>query len=222
MGALIGGGVATLLSLFVLSRAVADNPLYRFALSLLVGTALGYVAAVLLRSALVPPIAAIIDGRAATDQLVVTIAGLVLGLLVLTRFGRQRSSYLANFPLALLFGVGAALALVGAVRGTIAPQLLDTVRLRGLEGGSLGTQIGAGVLAILTIITLLSFTFTVPAGGDGQATESRTRQGFRYLGRMLILLTFGVFFAATVRTYIAALVGQIVMIADWIVLLFGS
>ena len=46
MGALIGGGIATLLTLCILSRAIGDNPIYRFAQSLLVGTGLGYFSAV--------------------------------------------------------------------------------------------------------------------------------------------------------------------------------
>ena len=215
MGALVGGGVATLLSLCILSRAIADNPFYRFAQSLLVGTALGYVTAVLMRSAVVPRVTAALTGAATPQQLAIGGAGLVLGLLLLPRFGRQRWSQWANYPLAVLFGAGAALALVGAVRGILLPQLLDTARLRGLAG-DLGAQIGTGVLALLTIVTLLAFTYTLPRRQAEAGRESGLRRGFRGFGRGLILLTFGVFFAATVTTYIAALVGQIGTISDWI------
>ena len=219
MGALIGGGIATFLSLCVLSRAVADNPFYRFAQTVLVATALGYIAAVLTRTILVPPIEAAATGQATLEQLIVSGIGLLLGLLLLPRFGRQRGSFWANFPLAVLFGVGAALALVGAVRGTILPQLLDTARMGGFAG-DLAAQIGAGVLAALTLVTLLVFTYALPAASAG-AGEGRSRRGFRAFGRTLILLTFGVFFAATVTTYIAALVGQVAAMSDWFGLLFG-
>ena len=221
MGALIGGGVAAFLSLCVLSRAIADNPLYRFAQSLLVGTALGYITAVLVRSAVVPPVVAAISGQATADQMAITGAGLLLGLLLLTRFGRQRGSYLANFPLALLFGAGAALALVGAVRGTLFPQLLDTVRLRGFNG-DIAAQIGAVVLAVLTVTTLLAFTYTVAPNPTQAGLERPARRRFRAFSRVLILLTFGVFFAATVTTYLAALVGQIGAISEWVRLLLGA
>ncbi len=219
MGALVGGGIATFLSLCVLSRAIADNPLYRFAQSLLVGTALGYVTAVLIRSAIMPRVASAISGTATLQQLGVGAAGLLLGLMLLPRFGRQRGSYWANFPLAVLFGAGAALALVGAVRGTLVPQMLDTVRLRGLTGG-VAAQIGTALLALLTVVTLLVFTYTLPARQARAGRESALRRGFRGLGRGLILLTFGVFFAATVTTYIAALVGQISAMSDWVTSLF--
>jgi MFS family permease len=220
MGPLIGGGVATLLSLFVLSRAVADNPLYRFAQSLLIGTALGYVAAVLIRTALVPPSIALLSGAATPQQVAATALGLLLGLILLTRFGRQRGSFWANIPLAVLFGIGAALALVGAVRGTITPQLLDTVRMDGL-GGDLAARIGSGILALLTLITLLTFTYTTSARQLDQR-EGVLRRGLRGIGRLLILLTFGVFFAATIRTYIAALVGRLDAINGWVAALLGT
>jgi hypothetical protein len=36
------------------------------------------------------------------------------------------------------------------------------------------------------------------------------------IGRLLVLAAFGVFFAATVQTYLAALVGQVSLINDWL------
>lgn len=219
MGPLIGGGIASVLSLFVLSRAIADNPFYRFAQSLLIGTALGYAAAVLLRDALLPPVLAGISGTASPQQLVVLGIGLLLGLSLLPRFGRQRGSWWANIPLAVLFGVGAALALVGAIRGTLVPQLLDTIRLQTLSG-DVATQAGAGVLAVLTISTLLTFTYTTSSRGQARET-GRLGRGFRGLGRLLILMAFGVFFAATVTTYIAALVRQVGSVSAWFMSLLG-
>ena len=215
MGPLIGGGVASVLSLFVLSRAIADNPLYRFAQSVLIGAALGYASAVLLRSTVVPIVDALIFGQATTRQMIVGGLGLLLGLMLVPRFGRQRGSYWANLPIALLLGTGAALALAGAVRGTLVPQMLDTVRGTGL-GPDLATQVGGAVLAVLAVTVLLSFTYTLPARG----TPRLPARLFRGLGRGLILATFGVFFAATVSTYIAALVGQLGMISDWVTSLF--
>lgn len=220
MGPLIGGGVATVLALCVLSRAIADTPFYRLAQSVLVGTALGYIAAVLVRDTLLPTFEVAIF-RGDLNQQVIGGIGLLLGLLLLPRFGRQRGSYWANLPLALLFGAGAALALTGAVRGTLAPQLLDTVRLGGLAGDS-ATLIGKAVVAILTIMTLLVFTYTLPPRQAQTGREAPLRRGLRALGRTLILMTFGVFFAATVTTYLAALVGQVNAISDWVTLLVGN
>lgn len=216
MGPLIGGGVATLLSLLILSRAVANNPLYRLAQHLLVGVALGYVAAVLVRSVLIPPVRNIISNTASFGQLITLGAGGVLVLMFAGRFGQQRSSGIANLPLALLFGIGAALALRGAIEGTLVPQLLDTIRLPGLSTNDLLAQIGSTVVAVLTITTLLSFMYVTPAQGP-----SVLERWGRRVARGLILATFGVFFAAAVTTYVAALVGQLDAIIEWVSLVVG-
>lgn len=216
MGPLVGGAIATLLSIMVLSRAVADNPLYRFAQYLLVGVALGYIASVLVNQTLVPAINQAAGPDPLESWIVLGVSGLLL-LLLLPRFGRQRGSYLANVPLAVLFGIGAALALYGAARGTLVPQLLDSIALRRFNTTDLAALIGAIVLLVAVIVTLLSFTYT-------QRGERATAlgRGVRGLGRGLILATFGVFLAAVVTTYITALVGQLDAITRWFTLLFSS
>lgn len=209
MGPLVGGGVATLLSLMVLSRVVGDNPFYRFAQYLLIGVALGYAAAVLVGQTLVPAVVQAVSMTSLPAQIILGVSALLL-LLLTTRFGRQRASALANIPLAVLFGVGAAVALIGAARGTILPQLLDSVATRRLQATDLSTIVGTVVLFVAVVITLLSFTYR-------QRGEQPTRIGYfvRRLGRGLVLATFGVFLAAAVTTYLTALVNQIQIMADW-------
>ena len=211
MEALIGGGVATLLSLMVLSRAIADNPLYRLAQYLLVGVALGYSAAVLVGQTLVPLVVQAAFEPFSLPAVVVLASAVVLTLMLATRFGRQRASSWANIPLAVLFGVGAAIALVGAARGTLVPQLLDTIALRRLQATDVAAVAGTVVLIAAVCITLLSFTYR-------QRTEraSGMMRTVRGLGRGLVLATFGVFLAAAVTTYLSALVAQLQAIADWI------
>lgn len=210
MEALIGGGVATVLSLMVLSRVIADNPLYRLAQYLLVGVALGYAAAVLVGQTLVPLVLQATFQPFSLSVVVVLASAAVLSLMLATRFGRQRASSLANIPLALLFGVGAAIALVGAARGTLVPQLLDTVALRRLQTTDLTALAGTIVLIAAVVITLLSFTYRQRS--EQASGLARTIRGF---GRGLVLATFGVFLAAAVTTYLSALVAQLQAIADW-------
>lgn len=210
MGAIVGGGIATLLSLMVLSRAIVDNPFYRFAQYLLVGVALGYSAAVLVNQTLIPPVSQAIAGQASLTTLsVLSISGVLLVLLA-TRFGRQRMSYLANIPLAILFGIGATIALVGAVQGTLVPQLLDTIAVRRFQTADPASLAGTVTLILAVAVTLLSFTYR-------QRSEVPSWPGnlIRTLGRGFILAAFGVFLASAVTTYITALVTQLQAIADW-------
>ncbi len=133
-----------------------------------------------------------------------------------TRFGHQTFTSLANYPLALLFGVGAALTLLGALRGTLVPQLIHTMRLPGFGGGDTAVQLGSVTVATLTILTLFSMTYTT----SPQSTVL-SRAG-RSVGRGLVLAAFGVFFAAAITTYVAALVGQLSGIVAWIQQLVGG
>ena len=223
MAGLIGGGIATFLSLCILSRVLADNPLYRLAQSILIGTALGYIAAVVTRNALVLPIDNLIFGGAAWEQWAPMVAGLTLGTLLLTRFGPQWGSQLGNYPLALLVGVGAALALGGAVRGTLVPLLLASIRVP-LLAGDLQALSGALVLVLLTLTTLLAFRYTswpwrtraasVPGSG-------RLAGLLQLIGRGAVLVTFGVLFAAAVTTYLSALVRQLASVGAWTAALWG-
>ncbi len=208
--ALVGGGIAALLSLLVLSRVIADNPLYRLAQYLLVGVALGYAAAVLVGQTLIAPIRQIATLQAPPATIIVLSVGGALALLLAPRFGSQRASALANIPLAVLFGTGAAIALVGAARGTIVPQLLDTIAQERLAAPDLASLVGVVTLIVTVVATLLSFRYAQRAD-----RPSRLMAAARGLGRGLILASFGVFLAATIRTYLAALVTQLESIADW-------
>ncbi len=225
MAALIGGAVATILSLCVFSRTLGNNPAFRFAQNVLVGIALGYAAVFLVRSTILPAVDSLVMGTATPFQIGINVAGLILGLLLLTRYGRQRGSHLANYPLAILFGVGAALALVGAVRGTLAPQIIGLIRSAGSWNATtwLDDVVGIWVSLAITLITLASFSYVSKRRTDEPGATQHPPIAIRSmhgLGRLLILAAFGVFFAATVQTYLAALVGQITMIDNWFALVW--
>jgi hypothetical protein len=217
MGELIGGSIAAILSLCVLSRAFLDNRLYRLAQSILIGVGLGYIAAVVVRDTLVLPLDGLIVGAAPVERWIPMIAGLSLGILLLTRFGPQWGSHLANYPLAILIGIGAALALAGAVRGTLVPLVLATIRVP-LLTGDLAAQSGVLLLVLLTVTTLLAFRYTFSPrtmDADGQPRRRRMMSAVQLAGRGAVLATFGVFFAAAVTTYLSALVGQLAFISAW-------
>lgn len=192
--------VAGLLTLFVLSRIVGDNPFFRVAQYLFVGVSLGYSFVVIYHQVLVPSVTRVMAG--ADDNawsLVVALAfPLVLGLLFLPRvIGQQVGSWLANFPLGFIFGVGAALALVGALAGTLLPQTLATVT----TGDGPAQIAGAVLLALGVIITLSYFYFTVShEKGSGRIVALTARAG-----RWLLMVAFGFFFAGALVTYLTAL-----------------
>lgn len=201
--------IAVVLTVFVLSRIVGDNPLFRIAQYLFVGVSLGYVFVVLYHQVLVPAAVQVATTPNDTGLVSLYLMPFVLGLLLLPRIvGRQSLSWLANIPLALLFGVGAALALGGVLVGTLFPQLLDTARPLGAEPFQI---VGAVVLALGVILTLSYFYFTVPRNTG----VSRIVAGNAKVGRWLLIVAFGFFFAGALNTYLAALIERLQFLVAW-------
>src|SRR5262245_21291384 len=144
---------AVILTFMVLSRIAGDNPLFRVAQYLFVGVSLGLAFVVAYHQVLRPAVGALVNGEPGSATLY--LVPLLLGLLFLPRITRRQEwSWLANIPLALVFGVGAALATGGAIAGTLVPQIFDTARP--LSGGP-SQAAGAIVLALGTVVTLSTF-----------------------------------------------------------------
>lgn len=192
----LGPAVITIL---VFSRLFGDNPLFRFAQYLFVGMSLGYAFVVAYHQVLRPAALGVLAAQNNSFLLSLRLTPFGLGLLLLPRLlGGQKLSVLANIPLAFIFGVSAALALSGALVGTLLPQLVDSIRP--LKGSAL--EIGGNIfLPIGMAIALSSFTFAQPKNpvlAQIQLFSAR-------LGRWLLLLTFGFFLAGALLTYLTAL-----------------
>src|SRR5690606_34328912 len=99
-----------------------DNWLYRLAVHILVGVSVGYGAAVVLQSAVLPRLRELQQNPAATESLLWFVP-VALSLLLLFKLV-PRIAPLANSTVAALVGVGAAVALVGAIAGTLIPQII--------------------------------------------------------------------------------------------------
>lgn len=189
--------IGLVLTIMVLSRIAGDNPVFRAAQYLFVGVSLGLAFVVAYHQVLRPAVLIAANGDTTTSILYGI--PLALGLLLLFRITPdQEMSWVANIPLALIFGVGAALAIGGAIVGTLLPQILDTARP---ISGSPAQMVGAIVLAIGTIIILSSFYYTVP----DQGVSGRVVAMARVAGHWLLMVAFGFFFASALQSYLTAL-----------------
>lgn len=193
--------VAALLTLLVLSRIFGDHPGYRVAQYFFVGVALG-ISVLALFSRMF---------REWPDQLLTSTTEttlyaipLLLGLLLFTRLGGQQISWLANVPLGIIFGVAAALALSGALLGTLMPQLRATVVSAG-DATSIGDMIGSWVVLPLgVILVLFSFSYRTREG-----RSETLREPVRQAGRWLLIISLGVVFAGSMLSYMTALIERI-------------
>ena len=202
--------VGAVLTLLVSSYLLGDNPLYRLALHLFVGALVGYSVGVVFRDVMI----GMVLGQLLTDPLAV-IVPLVLGILLLFK-GFPRQAYVGNFSIAYLVGVGTAVALSGALLGTLVPQVGATGRA--LSPASLQSS-RAGLLDGLLIVvgttcTLMSFTFTAQKQQGLGGAWARIVKLAAGIGRIFIICAFGVAFAGALTASLSIFIGRIQYLID--------
>jgi len=202
--------VGAVLTLLIFSYLLGDNPLYRLALHLFVGALVGYSFGVVVRDVLL----GMVLGQWLTDPQAM-LAPLVLGLLLLFK-GFPRVAYVGNIAVAFLVGVGAAVALSGALLGTLIPQVGATGRAMSLPS-LLSFRAGLldGLLIVVgTVCTLMASTFTAQkqrglAGAWGQIV--RLAAG---IGRVFLIVALAVAFAGAVTASLSIFIGRLQYLID--------
>lgn len=202
---LIGLIVGTLLTLLVLSYILGDNPLYRLALHLLVGATVGYGVAVTTVTVLRTILPALQSDSPDRARVLIP---LILGILLLFK-GFPRWSAWGNFSTALLVGVGAAVAVGGALVGTIIPQTAAVGSLSGwLREGSAGLINGLIVMAG-TICALLAFAFAAPRQPTLRRIWNSSVGVLGQVGRLFLLAAFGAAFGMALTASLTVMVGRV-------------
>ena len=187
---IIGLIIGLLLTLFIYSYLIGDNPLYRISVHLLVGVSAAYAVVVIVRQLLLP-IWRQVQADPTSPDSVIWLVPILFVLMLLAR--RLPSvSWLGNTTLALLVGVGAAVSLIGSLTGTLWPQIVNVTPSSPLQGI---------VVAILTVCTLLAFQFTALRPRSGEVWQPAFWQrGITAVGRIVLTVTFGALFATLVST----------------------
>jgi hypothetical protein len=203
---LITGFVSFVLTLMILSYLIGDNPAFRVAVYIFVGASAGYAAAVAWWQVLFPRlILPMFTGNFA--GILASVVALVLGALLLMKLS-PRLAALGNPSIAFLVGVSAAVAVGGAVMGTILPQALASINLFDLASGGtdvLGQLFFGTLMLIGTITTLVYFQF----GARSTPSGPQRRKPFLILGKIgevFIAITLGVLFAGAFTAALTALI----------------
>lgn len=209
---LVGIWVAAVLTLMVFSHLIKDNPLSRLAEHLFVGVAVGYAIVLAYHNVLGPklvrPLAQNLQG-----DLPLLIPGVLVLLLLLRPIAPLRA--LASIPLALIVGVGAGLAIAGAVLGSLIPQVGATM-LSLSPAQPVSTIINNALIIVGVISTVLYFFFTAKQTG----VAGRGLRVAAFIGKWTMVLALGAVFATTVTARLALLVGRAqFLLGDWLGLL---
>ncbi len=210
----IGVIVGAVLTLCVLSYLIGDNVLYRLAVHLLIGVGAAYVTVTVIADVLWPRLVLPILSQASAQPLDVIVAGfgLILSLMLLFK-ALPRWAWVGNVPIGYLVGVGTAVALGGAVFGTLGPQIVATAPPEAgslFKGPSLNVYVNVGlnILIVLgTVTTLLSFSFF-------RAARHGVLSGLSSIGRVFLAVALGATFALVYIASVTVLIDRVQAITD--------
>jgi len=207
---LIGVLLGLFLTLSVFSFILGDNFLFRVAIHLFIGVSASYVVVLIssniIWSQLLSPL---LFGDSLRKYIL--IIPLLLSIFLFTKIS-PRLAHIGTPVLAFLVGVGASVAIGGAVQGTIFPQVGSTINLFDLDfssptiSGSWLRLVNGIIMLIGTISTLLYFQFTIKKVDQEHKTIPVWLQVIRWIGKVFIAITFGALFAGIYSTAVTAFV----------------
>lgn len=218
----LGTLVAGLLTCAVLSYIFGKNPVFRFAEYLFVGVAAGYATAIAWNSILWPRILLLVQQPETYWYYAIYF---ILGLMLLMR-GIKPLVAVGNLPLGVLFGGGAALALGGALTGTLLPQLQASITsVRPLDYGPGLTgwayAVDAALLVFCTIAALSAFRYIVPKSGSVLTVWHKLWKGIGDIGRAVIMVGLGALLAGAFLSFFTILISRLDYILHTWLAVFG-
>lgn len=215
---ILGAVLSFFLTVLVLLYAFGDNAFFRLSIHIFIGVAAGYAGAVALRDVIIPRLSGL-------DITQFIIAAVLITLLVMKI--SPKTAFLGNPVSGLLVGVGAAIAIGGAIRGTLIPQvsgaaIFYTPELlrQSFQAGDLATAIRLvfeGSLVLLgTVTTLIHFHFSAKHVPNQIPQQPLAIRVIGWVGQAFIAITFGVLFAGVYSATLVALIERFYFIKDFI------
>jgi hypothetical protein len=220
---IISALVGFLLTLMVFSYLIGDNPLFRIAVYLFIGVSSGYAATVVVHYVLLPRLGLFQSND--LNQLILAMIPLLFGVTLLAKLS-PRISWIGNFAMAVLVGVGAAVAIGGALIGTLMPQLGAAINTFDVSSAGSGLGVASKLLQGVvmlggTVFTLASFHFSAVRAVDGTPKRNPIIEGIAWVGRLFIAVTLGVLFAGVYMSALTAMIERLSFVINFIRQLAG-
>jgi len=196
MSEIVGIWIAAGLTLCVFSFLYKDNPFYRFAEHLYVGTSVGYTIAQAWHQTVVKLVWYPIKQEG--DYTVLIPAA--IGLLMFSRFV-PKYRWLIRWPLAFMIGVSAGASIPRSIQSFIFKQMEATIQPL--------NSINVFIIVLGLLCTLIYFYFsTEHKGAVGVASK---------IGTFFLMVSFGAAFGYTVMARISLLIGRVYFLFhDWL------
>ena len=212
---LVAGVIAFLFTLVIFSYLIGDNPLFRIAVYIFVGVSAGYVAVVAFWQVLWPDLLRPFFTGTVMQKAILLVPFVLSGLLLMK--GWPSLSRLGMPAMGLLVGVGAAVALGGAVIGTILPQVNATAS--SFAPGtwkSAEAPIDALLVLVGVIATLVYFHFGARPMADGSVRRFQAVEIIAFGGSIFVAIALGVLFAGVYSAALTAFVERLYFLGTWV------
>ena len=201
----IGIIVGAILTLMILSYLIGDNFLFRLAVHILVGVGAAYAAVIVIFDVILPRLLQPWLERFSPAAMIIAAAALILSVMLLFKLS-PRLAWIGNVPVGYLVGVGAAVALGGALFETLGPQVMATAAPAG--GLTAGPNSNGIYNFILNVIILLGTLTTLLSFGFYRVARGGLLSGVHIVGRRFFLMialgaTFALVFMASVTLLIS-------------------
>jgi len=211
---LIGGVVGFGFTIALLSYLIGDNPLYRVALHLFVGVAAGYAGLVVIYQVLTPRlIVPMTSGDFQPQSLALLAVPLILFIFLILKLG-PRTAAIGNVSIAYLIGVGVAVAVGGAVTGTLFPQISMAWNANYAFPHPLVNRL---VIVVGAVTTLLYFQFWLRGEtATGGAERAAPMRALADIGKGFLVVTLGAIYGGMILSGIAVFSERVTSLYSWV------
>ncbi len=219
--------VAAFLTLCIYSFLYRDNPFYRFSEHLFVGISVGYGIVIAIHQGVIPlawdPLSEAVTALwteitgETTPETRNTLWGLfkiipiAIGLLFFARLS-PRHTWLIRYPIAILIGFGAGVAIPNVLQANIFAQTRGTIEpFATINAGTLSAWdiFGAVLMVVGVICTLTYFFFSMEHRGPINWLSK--------IGIAFLMIGFGAAFGNTVMGRLALMIHRVgFLIYDWL------
>lgn len=190
----IGLWIGFVFTLMIFSYVLGDNFFYRLAVYVFVGLAAGYITLVTVESVLLPWLrGTLLAPTAGVGERALGAVPFILGLLLLLK-SSKRMGRAGNIAIAFIIGVGTAVALVGAISGTLLP-------LANATSSSVRFDVLNGFLIFIGVAsTLVYFQYLARRRPDGSTRRGLVVRAISGVGQVFIVITLGAVYAGAILT----------------------
>ena len=220
-GALIWTVVGFLLTVMVFSYLIGDNVFFRLAAYLFIGLTAGYLVVILINQVIWPHLVQPLAGGTWPDLLWWVVPAVLVLLLLVGQI--PKLSGVATVPLAFIVGLTAAIAIGGAVFGTLIPQARAVIS--GFDPASwyeipeqTWLRILDAVVMLLGTVSVLSYfhfgrKLKIKAKQDEQKRPV-VLEGLGKVGQVFLGITLGAVFAGVFSTALLALIDRLAFLGE--------